>query len=244
MLLAMDTATQTASIAVLAGYAEVGLRETGGQLLGEWTWQARRRQTQDLMTAVQDLLVQADAGVDELTAVAVTTGPGSFTGVRIAVSAAKGLELGMGRPLQCVGIPVLCVTAAPWFVPAAQVKARIWACLHAGRGRVNWCVFDGQDPLWRPAAADHQAGTVDELVMALKESDGPVWVVGELPPALHEAVHEAMDADEPDLAHVRVLDAVSGTRRAGMLAYLAAAHLRRNGGDTPDGLQPLYLNTL
>jgi tRNA threonylcarbamoyladenosine biosynthesis protein TsaB len=91
MLLAMDTATNTASAAI---YDHAAAR-----LLAETTWEGRRRQTQELMVTVRHLLRMADVTPGALTALVVTTGPGSFTGVRIAISAAKGIGLGLdARP--------------------------------------------------------------------------------------------------------------------------------------------------
>ena len=86
LLLAIDTATATASVAVY----DMERR----RLLAETTWQARRRHTQDLMVTVQHMLEQAGVAAAELTALAVTTGPGSFTGVRIGISAVEGLGAG------------------------------------------------------------------------------------------------------------------------------------------------------
>ena len=87
MLLALDTATATASLALY--------ELTRDTLVAEWTWQARRRHTQDLLGAAQTLLHQAGATPAALTALAVTTGPGSFTGVRIGISTVKGMALGL-----------------------------------------------------------------------------------------------------------------------------------------------------
>ncbi len=114
MLLALDTATATASVAVYDRQRR--------RLLSEITWQARRRHTQDLMPAVQQALAYAGAGVEQITALAVTTGPGSFTGVRIGISAVKGLGLGMVQTLQTVGVPTLSVTAAPWLDAAGEAR--------------------------------------------------------------------------------------------------------------------------
>jgi tRNA threonylcarbamoyl adenosine modification protein YeaZ len=55
-------------------------------------------QAERLMPLLEDLLAEADLGWGDLTALAVGTGPGNFTGVRIAVSAARGLALGLGIP--------------------------------------------------------------------------------------------------------------------------------------------------
>lgn len=228
MLLAIDTATATASVAVYDMQRQ--------RLLAEATWQARRRHTQDLMATVQQALAQAGAGVACLAALAVTTGPGSFTGVRIGISAVKGLALGLAQSPRAIGLPSLCVTAAPWIGAADSVSPPVTVCafIQAGRGRYNWAWFEAGDLLSRPDRADHSAGTAAEFVAALAaRAPRRLWLAGEL------------DADLCDTAcsldHVCALDAVSALRRAGHLARLAALHLAAGVQDDLASLQPLYL---
>lgn len=227
MLLALDTATSTASLALYDLDSD--------HLLAELTWQARRRQTQDLLVAAQQLLRLVDLTPQALTALAVTTGPGSFTGVRIGISVVKGMGLGLPRPPLVVGLPTLAVTAAPWFDAVGSVPGtRICACIQAGRGRYNWAWFTGADRLARPDAHAHHAGTADELATELAaRAPDPVWLCGEIAPHLAEVAGV--------LAHVTVLDNISGLRRAGHLARLAAAHLVAGSHDTLVELQPIYL---
>jgi tRNA threonylcarbamoyladenosine biosynthesis protein TsaB len=226
MLLALDTATAAASLALY----DLDSR----QLLAELTWQARRRQTQDLLPALEDVLRLLDRSPQEITALAVTTGPGSFTGVRIAISAAKGLALGLPQPPAIIGIPTLSVTAAPYIkLAAAADELVICAAIQAGRGRYNWAWFGAEDLLHRPAAADHQTGTVGEMAAALAERNQAIWLAGEIGADLAAALK--------GLQHVRCVDAVTGLRRAGQLARLAALHLAAGHGDAPAALQPLYL---
>jgi tRNA threonylcarbamoyladenosine biosynthesis protein TsaB len=227
MLLALDTATSTASLALYD--------LDNDHLLAEVTWQARRRQTQDLLVTANNLFRLVDLTPDALTALAVTTGPGSFTGVRISISVVKGMGLGLPRPPLIVGLPTVAVTAAPWFDAAGSAPGvRICACIQAGRGRYNWAWFTGADRLARPAAHAHHAGTTDELAAELTAHvSEPAWLCGEIAPDLTEAVGV--------LAHVTVLDNVSGLRRAGHLARLAAAHLAAGTHDALETLQPIYL---
>ena len=225
MLLALDTATATASVAVYDLAAD--------QLLAELTWQARRRQTQDLLPALGDLLRLIEMAPQQITALAVTTGPGSFTGVRIAISAAKGLSLGLAQPPNVIGIPTLSVTAAPFLAPAGATGAAVCAAIQAGRGRYNWAWFDERDCLHRPQAADHHAGTVREFADALAARSESVWLAGEIGPDLLSAAGE--------MGHVQCADPVTGLRRAGQLARLAALHLRAGHRDEIETLQPLYL---
>lgn len=229
MLLALDTATATASLAIYDLASQ--------QLLAEWTWQARRRQTQDLLRTTQLLLQALGLTPAQLTALAVTTGPGSFTGVRIAISAAKGIGLGLPFPPRVIGLPTLSVTAAPWvaLLAASQPRARLCAFIQAGRGRYNWSWFvDDKALLHRPTVAEHEGGNATEFAVALaQQAPQPVWLVGELDAGLQQAVAE--------LTHVVVLDPVSTLRRAGQLARLAALHFAQGTVDDLKLLQPLYL---
>lgn len=228
MLLAMDTASSTASVAI---YDVSRLH-----LLAEMSWEGRRRQTQDLLLLVRHLLMTAAVPPDALTALAVTTGPGSFTGVRIAISAAKGIGLGLPAVPAVIGVPTLCVTAAPWLplAAASQPSPAICAVMQAGRGRYHWTFFTSSDRLHRPSAGEHATGTASELAEVLANHPSPAhWLAGEIDPELATAVHA--------LAHVMVLDPIHSLRRAGILAHLAVAFLEAGCVETLASLQPLYL---
>jgi tRNA threonylcarbamoyladenosine biosynthesis protein TsaB len=229
MLLALDTATATASVALYD-------RENT-QLLAEYTWQAARRHTQDLLVSAEYLVRQLGRTPDQISALAVTTGPGSFTGVRIAISAAKGIGLGLPTTPAVIGLPTLAVTAGPWLpIAAASDTPRVCAYLQAGRGRYNWCFWATDQPLHRPTAAEHAAGDASEFAAALATDERKVWLVGELDEALAAAV--------ANLPHVVVIDALSSGRRAGQLAHLAAQQLAAGVQDDLASLQPLYLQAI
>lgn len=227
LLLAIDTATTMASLA-LYDLAEA-------TLLAECTWQARRRHTQDLLLTTQQWMAHLALQPAQLAALAVTTGPGSFTGVRIALSVVKGIGLGLAQPPQAVGLPTLTVTAAPWLPLALSESAQLWAYIQAGRGRYNWAIFDKK--LTHPTAEEHQAGTAADFAAALAaQPEQPIWLVGEVAPDLVEAV--------APLSHVTVVDGVSAMRRAGVLARLAAQQVAAGQVDGLSALQPLYLQGL
>jgi tRNA threonylcarbamoyl adenosine modification protein YeaZ len=228
MLLAMDTASTTASVAI---YDTATART-----LAEATWEGRRRQTQDLLVMVRQVLATAGVAPDSLRALAVTTGPGSFTGVRIAISAAKGIALGLAAPPAIVGAPTLCVTAAPWLTLAAACHPTptICAVMHAGRRRYHWTCFAASDRLHRPDAEAHTTGTAAELAAFLGVSAaGSFWLAGEVDAELAAAVGAC--------AHVTIIEPVHGLRRAGVLAHLAALLLEAGHAETLTSLQPLYL---
>jgi tRNA threonylcarbamoyladenosine biosynthesis protein TsaB len=223
-LLAIDTATATASVALYDLATST--------LLVESTWQARRRHTQEVLVTAQAMMAQMEKQPSQLRGLAVTTGPGSFTGVRIALSVIKGIAVGLPQPPQVVGIPTLTITAAPWLPLAYAASAQLWVYIQAGRGRYNWAIFDKK--LYHPSAADHQAGTAADFAAALRaQSDQSIWLVGEATPDLLNAAAW--------LRHVTVVDDISALRRAGVLAQLAAQQIVAGQVDDVESLQPLYL---
>ena len=89
MLLALDTSTSYASIALVHE----------GRLIAELSWDSGRSHSQELFEHIDWLLADRRVAVAELAAIAVATGPGSFNGVRVAVTAAKSLSFALGIPL-------------------------------------------------------------------------------------------------------------------------------------------------
>ena len=225
MLLALDTATHTASVALYDPAADL--------LLAEQTWQARRRQTEEMIPVIQEMLARLEIATGQINALAVTTGPGSFTGVRIAISVAKGIALGLEQTPQIIGLPTLCVTAAPFFAPAQSTGATICAFLQAGRGRYNWAFFPAGSKLFRPSADEHGFGKIDAFHAALTDHSQAVWLVGE--------TTEEVGGSVAALSHLTLVDGVSALRRAGMLARLGALHLAAGHADSLDTLEPIYL---
>ncbi|MDE0144152.1 MAG: tRNA (adenosine(37)-N6)-threonylcarbamoyltransferase complex dimerization subunit type 1 TsaB [Caldilineaceae bacterium] len=249
MLLALDVASSICTVALYDPAREI--------VLAEKVWRSRRRQTEETLPVAAEVLAQAGAVMDDVRALAVTTGPGSFTGVRIGISVVKGIALGLPRPPQLIGLPVLSAVAAR-FLPLAVPGAEVWPVLQAGRARFNWAAAPTDDPLWLPDVDEHRAGQVEALVAALRAEERPVWLVGDLSSALRQ--------DLQGLAHVRCIDPAAdhdlpedfectpgfsngaGAERAGLtetrgegLARLAMRHLRASSPACTAPLQPLYL---
>lgn len=91
--LALDTSTEEVAIGLGA------VRGEGVRLVGETNIDVPRASLTHLVPAVMRLLQSADLAIGDVEAVVVGRGPGSFTGVRIGVSAAKGIAQGLGVPL-------------------------------------------------------------------------------------------------------------------------------------------------
>ena len=94
MIIGIDAASADVSIALL---------EPDGEVMDADGWPSAQRQSAELLPRLMDLLRRADRELASTSLVAVGTGPGSFTGLRVAMALAKGLAVGLGRPIIGIG---------------------------------------------------------------------------------------------------------------------------------------------
>jgi tRNA threonylcarbamoyladenosine biosynthesis protein TsaB len=113
LILAVETATERGSLALAAA----------DRLLGEYAFTAPGSYLQHLLPGVNALLSGAGRKLSEVQAIAVSQGPGNFTGLRIGLATAKGLAWSLQIPL--VAVSTLEVLAAPIPAPAAPVGVLI-----------------------------------------------------------------------------------------------------------------------
>jgi len=117
-----------------------------GQVLAARTVVAERGHAQLLIPLLSDLLGEAGIGFGDVDRFAVTTGPGSFTGIRVALAAAHGLALGTGKPI--VGVTVFEAIAAA--TPA--IPSRLLVAIDSRRAELFVQLFDAMGvPLAEPA---------------------------------------------------------------------------------------------
>ena len=96
MIIGIDAASTELSLA---------LAEADGAPVGGASWESRQRQSAELFPRLLELMAAKGVGWEAVSGVAVGTGPGSFTGLRVAMSLAKGLAVALERPI--VGVPSL-----------------------------------------------------------------------------------------------------------------------------------------
>src|SRR6266404_2143129 len=105
LLLAIDTAGPDCAVALARSGAD------GGKILVRTSERIGRGRAERLMPMIESALAEAGADFADLDRVAVTTGPGSFTGVRVGIAAARGLALALDIP--AVGVRSLDALAFP-----------------------------------------------------------------------------------------------------------------------------------
>lgn len=162
LLLAFETSAKAASVALFEGE----------KLLGEQYQNTGLTHSQTLMVMAEDLLSQCGKQVQDLTAVAVANGPGSFTGVRIGVAAAKGLA--WGRELPCYGVSTLEAMA----LGLGVFEGYICPVMDARRSQVyNALFYVNQGVLTR--VTPDRAISLQELGQELKSLEKNVFLVGD-----------------------------------------------------------------
>ncbi len=191
-------------------------------LLGQFELRHGGR-TEHLHSILKRLVAEAGLGQDDIGAVAVSVGPGSFTGLRIGLCAAKGFCLASDCPIVAVPlVPLLVARAAPW-------SGAVAAWIDAGRGEVYGALFepDAAATVSRTLPLSDHLASVGETADLLFVGSGAVRYRDEITQRFAgRAVFLEGGRNEPS---------------AGDVALCGLAKLRNGGGDSIDDLEPIYL---
>ena len=162
MILAFETSAKAAGVALLEG----------GKLLGESFQNTGLTHSQTLMSMAEDLLTNCGKTADAVTAVAVAAGPGSFTGVRIGVAAAKGFA--WGRELPCYGVSTLEAMARNF----DAWEGYIVPTMDARRDQTYTALFRAEQGKLTRITED-MAISYEELGEKIKNCEKPIFLVGD-----------------------------------------------------------------
>ncbi|MGH2356522.1 MAG: tRNA (adenosine(37)-N6)-threonylcarbamoyltransferase complex dimerization subunit type 1 TsaB [Candidatus Limnocylindria bacterium] len=208
MILAIESASADVS---------VSLATTAGEPIADDAWTSDQRQSAELLPRALALLEHNGRGLHELSSVAVGIGPGSFTGLRVGMSLAKGLALALGIPI--VGVPSLeaWLAAAPG-AQAAVARAGAREAYLLARGELTPIIVD------RDALAD-RTGT--QTLVAPTELAAAFELTRTIPPS-------AAAAAVARTAAQRLSDDPGGDD----LARLEPAYLRAPRGVADPGFAP------
>ena len=162
LILAFETSAKAASVALTEN----------GKLLGESYQNTGLTHSQTLMVMAEDVLKQCGKTAQEVDAVAVAAGPGSFTGVRIGVAAAKGFA--WGKEIPCYGVSTLEAMAESLGV----YDGYVCPCMDARRSQVYNALFRAEGGELKRISED-RAIALAELKTELEELAGPIFLVGD-----------------------------------------------------------------
>lgn len=217
MILAFETSAKAASVALMEK----------GKLLGESYQNTGLTHSQTLLQMAEDLLKTCGKTPADVTAVAVASGPGSFTGVRIGVAAAKGFAWGLELP--CVGVSTLEAMAenlGAW-------DGTVVPTMDARRSQTYTAIFRAEGGKCK-RLIDDCAISFAELGEKLNYCKKPIFLVGDGAQLCYNTLNEAVPGLVLPPEHHR-------HQRAAGVALVAEKVLA--SGERPDGgsLTPNYL---
>ncbi len=214
MLLAIDTSTTFTGVAL---YDETGV-------IGESVWHSGRDHTVQLLPQLDMLLQHVQRMRNDIAAVGVALGPGSWSGLRVGMSTAKGLALACDLPL--VGIGTLDALAYQHQRPGVA----IYPIIRLGRDRFATATFSA-DEAWQRISEPRNVTLAEICNEAEEQTLFCGDLDGEVAPTLRERLGERALFPSP----------AANLRRPGFLAELAWQRFQQ--GDTDDRalLEPIYL---
>lgn len=212
-LLAIDTSTEVAGLALY-----------DDSLVSEISWAAGRNQTQSIIEQLRNLLRINQREIAELGAIAVAIGPGSFNGLRVGLSLAKGLAYGLELPI--FGVVTLDLIA----YPHARSRTPIRAVVRAGRGRVVYADYRHRHGRWE-RLSDMLNRSFEELTFSLPDR---VLVAGEL----NRQQAAALEQD----ARIMLPAPALRIRRPSYLAEIGYERWQSGDSDDLDRMEPIYIH--
>lgn len=213
--LALDTAGSAGGLALARQ----------GKLLGELLTDTPATHSRRLLHSLEFLLAQCGLGRADLSGLAVTLGPGFFTGLRIGLASAQGLALALDLPL--AGFSCLRLLAAG----LTGAQGVIWAVADARRGLVYAAPFRalGGEQAWQLERLDQDAAYSPARLAPLLE-----------PPAVLVGAGARLYAAELLRPGLELAPPWADLPRPGLLALMGQERLAQGQGLAPEGLQPRY----
>ena len=216
-ILAMDTATMVSSVAVA----------TEERVLAELTAETRFTHSETLVPNIDEVLRLADMKREELSAVAVSLGPGSFTGLRIGLAAAKAIAYALSIPL--VGVPTLEVLAAAF----PSLGALVAPLIDAQKGNAYFALYRFTEN-GLICEKEVVVASPQEIVEAIVGEKSSVTLAGDFARKLvAKGVELPRNAKLAPMTHLMP--------RAALVAVRAIDRLKNGKGKSPMELEPIYV---
>jgi tRNA threonylcarbamoyl adenosine modification protein YeaZ len=215
MLLAIDTSTDTASLALAQD--EI--------VLAELTWRSKQNHTTQLLPNLNQLFTLTGATAKSLMAVIIAQGPGSFNGLRVGVSAAKGLAFSLNIPI--VGINSLEVAAYQY----AETGLPVCAVFNAGRSEIATATFQKKRGKWQQTLA----ADIVTVEQRCSQITAKTLFCGEFLPAVSAQIKTLLKSNAV------IPPQIPDFKRASFLLELGSQRLKAGDVDDAVTLSPIYL---
>lgn len=216
-ILGIESSSLVASVALLHD----------DKILAEYTLNHKKTHSQTLLPMLDEIVRITDTKLDELDAIAISAGPGSFTGLRIGAATAKGMGMALDKPL--LAISTLEATAYNFM----HTGALICPIMDARRNQVYNALFKYEKEFLR--LSEDRALDIYELIEELRAFASEVIFLGDGVPVYREIIEKEMKQKAsfapPHLSR----------QRAAALAALGAEYYQKRLFTSADEMRPFYL---
>lgn len=221
LILAVDCATPVAGIAL----------SDGEKIMAEYSLNSKRPHSENFMPMIDKCLQDCSCSLRDLDAIAITSGPGSFTGIRIGMATVKGLSLGSGVPI----IAISTLEALAFNLVLSDYL--VCPVLNARKNEIYTAAYDvqGTEPkiLWGPAACPPQV--MAEAVNDLAAQRPGVVLLGDGYQPYQEMFHTILGSRLVEVPLHFMLP------RASSIAVLAMVRLKQGEIENVHAIRPFYI---
>ena len=218
IILGIDTSTK---------FCNLGLIEDENILIEYTINGLKKKHSSILLSAIKDLLKTMDLKLEKINGIAVSIGPGSFTGLRIGLGVAKGLSYACSLPL--LGIPTLDAMA----FPLKEIPYLICPILESKKDEIYDVVFQGGDSLHR--VMDYKCEDIQSLLVRLSPLKEEIIFLGDGIKKYRDIIKEKIGKD------ALFIDSQINLSMATNVAFLGLNKLKKGEEDNISTLSPFYL---
>ena len=217
-ILGIDTSTK---------FCNLGLIEDENILIEYTINGLKKKHSSILVPAIKDLLKIMDLKMEDINGIAVSIGPGSFTGLRIGLGVAKGLSYTCSLPL--LGIPTLDAMA----FALKEIPYLICPILESKKDEIYDVVFQGGDSLHR--VMDYKCEDIQSLLVRLSPLKKKIIFLGDGIKKYRDIIKEKIGKD------ALFIDSQINLPMATSIAFLGLNKLKKGEEDDISTLTPFYL---
>lgn len=217
-ILVLDSSGMVASVAIMEDDV----------LIGEYTINHKKTHSQTLLPMLDEVVKMTETNLEEIDAIAIAKGPGSFTGLRIGSATAKGLGLALNKPI----IPVPTVDAIAYNLYHTQ--AYICPIIDARRNNVYTGLYGWNEDTFE-VIEPQCARSIEETIDVVNAFESPVIFLGDGVPVFKEIILEKIQVP------VSFAPAHVNRQRAGAVGSLALKYYEQGIVESASEHAPDYL---